>query len=243
MDTELGSAVTETEDVRTEMTACNLLGCDLLKSRPVLGVKENLVLDPFGDRLLPERRAVKSGGELRCKRRLTATGNLDSATKGGNVRFIHEHPFYTTRVVRQYDPGCVHSDRPVATVLPMPVAREKAPAEAPRKLRVRQAARGPDGYTLGERLWACIRTKARQLGIPVEDYTQTRLIAEATRAVGRDPETDPIITQQGLSLILNNKTSESPAAVAFAVVFGVEATWLQYGYGEPNYISRALKAG
>jgi hypothetical protein len=84
--------------------------------------------------------------------------------------------------------------------------------------------------------------RAHQLGIPADEYGQVDLIADATRAVGRNPdrEDERVISQQGVSLILNNKVSESHASIAFALVFGVEPAWLQYGIGEPTVLRKLL---
>jgi hypothetical protein len=103
--------------------------------------------------------------------------------------------------------------------------------------RVRQAAVGADGLTFGDRLRKCMEVEGRSRG---QEYRQTDLIAEATRLLGRDPERDPVITQQGLSLILSNKVSESHATTAFAKLLKVESMWLQYGVGPASYLDSVL---
>lgn len=106
----------------------------------------------------------------------------------------------------------------------MPVRKEKPlkrPA-APKSLAV-----GPDGYTLPERLQLAMAAKSRQLG---REYQQKDLRQDANAAAGRSIG-KPILTQQGLSRIMNGLVSESAAAPALAAALGVNALWLQYGTG------------
>ena len=180
-DQKKSGSLVASENIRAQITASHLAVCGGLKSGPVLGLDESLVTQPLGNRLLLQRRAVHRARKPRGKRRL-APGNLDGATKGSNVRFIHEHPLYTTRVVRVNDLGCVHYTGPMATVSCMPATKRKEQFGRPK--RVREAAKGPDGLTFGDRLRACMLNRARALGRAPDDYTQNDLIEEATRAVG-----------------------------------------------------------
>jgi len=237
---------TVSEHVRAQLGTANLTTRDELKSGPILGFNFDFLAQPFGDGLLRQRGPLQKVGEAFGKGGL-ATRNLDRSLQGSNVRFIHDHPQYTTQVVRVNNLGRVTHHNGGCTVVPMPTRRSNAATSSAKPAatsRIRQAKVGPDGKTLGDRVRACMILRARQLGIDPDDYGQKELITEASRATGRNLQNGDkaIMTQQALSLILKNKVSESHASIAFAMVFGVEAAWLQYGIGKPSYIERLLKA-
>ena len=231
------------EYVRSQIGAGHLPFRDVLEGWPVFGLDQNLPQQPFGDCLLPERGSVQKLTKPLRQSDL-ATSDFDRSLQGGNVRFIHTHPKYTTKVVSVNNLGRVPGNKPACIVLKMPAKQKKSvPSSSARTKRIRDAAIGPDGRTFGDRLNACMAMRARQLGLGDKGYKQADLIDDAMRAIGRDPERDePLISQQGLSLILKNKVSESPSSVAFAMVFGVEPAWLQYGIGPQSYLERLLKA-
>ena len=239
-----GDSVPESEHIRTEMATCNLLTSDPLECGPVFGLDESAPLKPFGNRLLSEGRAVQGLGELCGKSGLT-TGDPNGSSKSSNVRFLHDYASYTTRVVQVNDHGCVRSCQGLATVLPMPSRpmRKRAPKAEPREAtkRIRQAQVGPDGRTLGDRLKIAMTQYARQHGRENwESYIQDEWVELATRAVGRNPETELVMTQQNLSLILGNKSSGSEGIIAFGVLLGAEPAWLLYGYGPPTLMDRLV---
>jgi hypothetical protein len=234
------------ENIGAQISASDHTPSDMLESRPVLRFDQDFLTHPFGDSLLPQGGTLEELREPLGQGGL-ATGNHNGALQGSNVRFIHDHPRYTTPVVRVNNPGRVTGHNGGCTVLPMSPRRSNtaaAPAKAPGKIRVRQADLGPDGKTLGERVRACMIVRARQLGVDPAKYTQEELIAEASRVTGRNLQAGdkPIMTQQALSLILKNKVSESHASIAFAMVFGVEPAWLQYGIGPQSYLNRLLNS-
>lgn len=119
----------------------------------------------------------------------------------------------------------------------MPARQQKQISRQLTPKRVRQAVVGADGLTFGDRLRKCMEVEGRARG---QEYRQSDLITEASRLLGRDPEKDPVITQQGLSLILSNKVSESHATTAFAKLLKVESMWLQYGIGPASYLDAVL---
>lgn len=235
---ESGSLIA-TEHIGTKVLSRDLSASDVLECGPIFSSDQCFVGQPFGNGLLRERRSTHEFAQAIGEGRL-ALRDFDRSFERGNVRFIHDYEGYsrTTPVVKHHNPGRVLADNVGCTVLCMPASSK------PQKIRVREAMRGADGKTFGERVQACMTLRARQLGVPDDDYGQADLIADATRAVGRNPdrEDDRVISQQGLSLILNNKVSESHAAIAFALAFGVEAAWLQYGIGTPTALERLLKS-
>lgn len=233
------------KDVGAQLGSTDLTGGNVLKGGPIFGFDEDLLTQPLGDGLLSQGWAAKEVGQAFRKGSL-ASRDLDRPLQGGNVRFIHEHARYTTRVVQVNNQGRMTHYNGGCTVLPMVSKRSNAvvaPKAEHGKPRVRLADVGPDGKTLGDRVRIGMEARARQLGLRPEDYGQKELLAEANRAVGRNVEAGdrPVLTQQALSLILNNKVSESHASIALALVFAAEPAWLQYGIGDPSYLHRGLK--
>jgi hypothetical protein len=127
--------------------------------------------------------------------------------------------------------SCVPKNKASCTVLP--VSTKQRITTARHEESPQAENRGADGLTLGERLQRCMQVKSRKLG---RTYMQKDLLADANRAAGRGPDDEPVITQQGLSLILKNKRFESAATPAFAAALEVEALWLQYGVGPASYL-------
>lgn len=232
--------------VRPELPPSDLTASDMSESGPVLGFDAGLLAEPLGDGLLTDRRPLQKLRKTRRKSGLTAS-NLDRSLECGNVRFIHNARAYTTRVVEVNDKGCVPPHNNGCTVLYMPDRKVKsaaAPVTRNPAPRIREAELGPDGNTLGDRLKLAMTNYARSHGRGnFEGYSQTEWVEMATRAVGKDPEKVLVMTQQNLSLILNNKSSGPDGVIAFAVLLGVEAAWLQYGIGPPTYIDKQLSAG
>ena len=226
-----------TENIRPEICTSHLPCCDVLESRPVLSLDQNLVTKPLGDGLLPECGSIQNLAEPLSQGDLAA-GNLDRPLQSSNVRFIHNHARYTTRVVSVNNLGRVPDHKAPCIVLKMPAKKQKQLIAPAKTERVRVAVRGADGLTFGERLQKCMDARSRAIG---REYRPKDLRADATRLLGRDPDEDPICTQQALSLILKNKVSESHTATAFAKLFEVESMWLQYGIGPATYLDSVLR--
>lgn len=231
------------KDIGTKLRTSHLALGRMFQSRPVLGGDEGFACEPFRDGLLADRRTTHEVGNPVGEFAL-ASGDLDGGLKGrdvarlGVLRFLHEHPRYTTGVVRVNNSSGVPSGVAVCTVTSMVARLRKKPMERADTTQ-EEAKRGPDNMTLGERMQLCMDAKSRRLG---REYKQKDLLLEVNELLGRDANSeDAVITQQGLSLILNNKRSESNATPAFAVVLECEALWLQYGVGPTSYIESSLR--
>lgn len=200
-----------------------------LNRRPVLGSDQGFVAQPLGDGLLTERRTVHKLGDTFRERRLAAR-DLDSAPQGGNVVLLHKHRGYTTSVVGVNNIRGVPKEEGVCTVLNMPRTQQKTavPPEADAQIN-----RDSQGRTLGDRIALAMQVKSRKLG---HKYLQKDLLADTNKAAGRGKDDEPIITQQGLSLLMQNRRSESTVTPALAVALEVEALWLQYGVGPASYM-------
>lgn len=215
------------ENVGAQMKARNLLAGDVLNSRPVLGRNLCPLSQPVGDGLLADGRPAHEFRDAIGQGDL-ASGDLNRPLEGNNVRFLHDHPNYTTSVVTVNNRSRVPKHKGPCTVLYMPAAIKKAelPDRSP------EIIRGPDGLTMGERIKACMEAKGRKLG---RKYSQRELVTEVNRVAGRR-----VMVQQGLSLLLHNKRTDSGATAALAVVLEVEALWLAYGMGPKTYLEAAL---
>lgn len=95
---------------------------------------------------------------------------------------------------------------------------------------------------LGDRFRAAMAMYARSHGRDVEDFTQTDWVRLASQAVRKDPDTEPVMSQQNLSLILNNESAGQQGIVAFAQLLGVEAAWLQYGIGPATFLEKQIRS-
>lgn len=231
------------ENVNSQMSASNFAVSGPLDSRPVDGIEQSLVLQPFGDRLLADGGAIQELPEPLCESGLGTPsfqdGALESSDSSGvnsNIRFIHNHRRYTTRVVDVNNLGRVPDDNSGCIVLKMTAKKQKLPMPSVKQRRPKVEP-GVDGLTLGDRIKKCMDARSRAIG---HKYTQNDLVADASRIVGQDPERNPVITQQALSKIIKNKTDASKGTIAFAKVFGVESMWLQYGVGPATYLDSAL---
>jgi hypothetical protein len=228
-DEHLGDLIGRTEkDIGPQISACDSVGGDVLDGRPVFRGNQAFTAQPFGNSLLTEGGSVHELSDFFGQRGLAAS-NLDRTFERSNVRFLHEHPKYTTNVVPVNNYCHVPEHEPSCTVLFMAAKQIIDPPEI--------VSSSPDGLTLGDRLKRCMALKARKLG---RRYTQNDLLTDANIALGRPPNASPVITQQALSLILNNKRFESAASPAFAAALEVEALWLQFGVGPASYLE-ALK--
>lgn len=223
--------------IRSKLSAGDLAGGNVTEGRPVLGLNKGLLTEPFRDGLLTDRGSLEELGQARSERGL-ATGNLDRPLERDNVRFIHKHPKYTTRVVRVnnlrrsavHNPGCI--------VVPMPLPKRRPPTTTPAGPRVKAIPRDAHGYTLGDRMEAARRAKGMSQG---HEYTQKDLLADASRIAGRGPHDKPIMTQQALSKIFKKKSFETAHVAALAVALGVPPLWLAYGMGPSSLVEEVLR--
>lgn len=237
---ESGSTVAA-EDIGAKLRARYLPIGSVLEGRPILGSDERLAVEPGGNGLLADRRALHEGGDS-LRERALAAGDLDGGLQGGDVpqlgvlRFLHEHPRYTTAVVRVNNCRRVPMNEHACTVVSVvPRLRKKLMERADTALR--QAERSSDGKTLGERMRLCMDAKSREIGRP---YRQKDLLADVREILGKSVDSDKAFSQQAISLILLNKRAESFATPVFAKVFKVEALWLAYGIGPATYIESML---
>lgn len=226
------------EDIRTEIQARDLLPSDMLNSRPVLSLESDFFPKPPADGLLGDSRPLHEFGNAACKS-LLASSDVNGALKSSNVIYIHEHK-HTTKVVSVNNSSRVPNHKRSCTVLPM-APRTKQVMRAPKEAdtKVRQAAKGPDGLTLGQRIDIAMEARSRALG---RKYTYTELRRDASIAAGRSGgEEDEVISQQNLSLVVNNKNSESGATPALAAALMVPAMWLGYGVGPSSIIDELMR--
>jgi hypothetical protein len=87
--------------------------------------------------------------------------------------------------------------------------------------RARQAQKGADGLTLGERV--------RQAMNNYEPPMTESVLLEQCGGIVKDR-----LSQQLLNQILTNKNSRSAAVPIIAEALGVRAVWLQFGIGPPR---------
>lgn len=217
------------EDIRPKVVARNFLVCNVFDRRPVFGGNQALTAQPIGNGLLADGWTLHEAGDSIRESNLTAS-DANCALKSDNVRFLHDYRRYTTQVVHVNNLADVPKNKTACIVRFMAVAQERHQVQ-PKRERI--AVRGPDGMTLGERLVIAMKARGRASG---KEYRPRDLLLECQKLVGR-----PVITQQGLSLILTNQTSESPATAAFAAVLGVNDLWLQYGIGPVSFIDSMAK--
>lgn len=217
------------EKFRSQMNTSHLGVSRILDSGPVVGINKQFPAEPLGYGLLAEGRTLHELSNAVGERGLAAN-YFNGALEGGDVGFIHGRRVCTTMVVDVKGFGCSTANKVACNVIAMPQLRQKNQKAE----RVREAKPGPDGRTLGDRVNMAMRARSRMLG---REYTPAELRADASRSVGLDPDKGQfILTQQALSLILTNQTSESPAAIAMASALGVNALWLQYGRGPASYL-------
>lgn len=225
------------ENFRTEISASDQSPSDMLESGPVFGSNQLLEPKPLRNELLADGGPIHELGDPLGQGGLTAS-DLNRSAERGNVLLFHKRREYTTNVVPVNDSCRVPKNQETCTVLLMPLKQQKAIVRhAKEPKNDQQVIRGPDGLTLGERLERCMALKSRKLGRP---YLQKDLLEDTNRAAGRSTNDRPVITQQGLSLIMKNRRSESAVTPAFAAALEVEALWLQYGVGPPSYLQALI---
>jgi hypothetical protein len=107
--------------------------------------------------------------------------------------------------------------------------RAEPMAKARKKTDSKVAIPGPDGKTIGQRLWEAIAFHQRTLN---RDYSPQDLFRDVNKMLGANPEF-PRISQQSISKILipESKVSSSKNSVYFAQVLGVNHVWLASGIG------------
>lgn len=208
-----------------------------LDRRPIFGGDQGLVAKPLGNGLLADSRTVHELGNTFSERCLGAR-DLDGPLQSDNVVFLHTRRRYTTIVVGVNNNRGMPPKKRRGTVIAMPRVQHKVVVKPPIEGDELQARRGPDGLTLGERIELCMKNKSRKIGRP---YLQKDLLADANRAAGRGPNDPPVISQQGLSLIMRGRRSESTATPALAAALEVEGVWLQFGYGPASYLEALVR--
>jgi hypothetical protein len=224
-----GSVFTR-ENVGPKILARDLPASRKLDPRPPLGVEQHLVVDPIRDVLLAGSsepvlpHASGQGG-------LGASGDLDGPVEGGNVGFIHRHPKYTNAFVRVNNSVCVTAHKEACTVLDMATSRSKhvtqlRPHKEPSSKRV--AKPGPDGQTLGQRVAVAMGFAAGRRG---GEYTEADLLSDVNRMAGAPPDS-PLLSQQALNAIRQNKVSRSAFSHLIAKACGVSPDWLAFGIGK-----------
>lgn len=211
------------KDVGTQSNACHLSVGHSLNGRPPLGVEQNLVVQPIADQLLFDGRSIKELSDSLCKGSLAAS-NGNRLSKGGDVRFIHEHREYTNRFVQVNNPVCVTQNKGACIVQLMPALKKKQ-VVTPSAARV--AIPGPDGKTLGQRVTEAM---AYRSGTLQRSYRQADLMEDINRIAGI-PEDQAQKTQQLLSAIMNSKVSKSSITTYIAAACGVNPVWLASGIG------------
>ena len=229
------------ENIRPEVDASdrfNGISSDVLNGCPVLGFDQSLVEQPLGDGLLAESGPLQEVRYAAGESGLAAS-NLNCPFEGGNVRFIHNHPRYTTTVVQVNNRRRSEVHKQGCIVLTMPATKRKtttsAPIPAPKHKVI---PRDANGRTLGDRMEIARIAKGMSLG---REYTQKELLADASRIAGRGPSDKPLMTQQALSKIFKNKSFETVHIAALAFALAVPPLWLAYGMGPTSLIEEMLK--
>jgi hypothetical protein len=212
------------ENIRPQIGAGHLPISDRLDGGPILGVQEDLVVDPVGDRLLADGRAIHRLGEPFSEGRLGATANRDSAAQRSNVRFIHDGCYSTNRFVAVNNPVCMTLNKEACTVLQMPTIKRKAAHPQPRS-NLRVALPGPDGKTLGQRVREAVAYESGRRG---KEYRQSELVEDVRRLSGLG---DDMKLQQAISAIMRDKVTKSSQTPYIARACHVDGIWLASGLG------------
>lgn len=218
------------EHIGAQLRASNVVVCDVLESRPVDGVKQSLVLQPLGNRLLADGGSPEISTEPLGKSRLAAS-NRDGATKRSNVRFLHDLRDSTTPVVKVNNPRRMTNNNEGCTVLHMPAAANRKISQRVTQTRNRELSYDPATYA--GRLNLAIRAKAQSNG---GAYPQGALLADIQRAVGRKLDDPMLVSQQTLSKLQHGKQGECADTPAIAAALGVSSMWLAYGVGPASLI-------
>lgn len=117
-------------------------------------------------------------------------------------------------------------------MLNMPLAKRKlmnlrAPRPKKGTSSKRVAKPGADGQTLGQRLRRAMDYHGGKLG---REYNEADLFRDVNRMLGADT-TNPVISQQMLNAILNNRVTRSNFSADLAAVLCVRGPWLGRGIG------------
>lgn len=240
-DEHLGDWIGQrTEDIGAQARASDLLIGDVLKGRPPLRIEQSLVFEPVGNGLLGNGRAIQEAAQSVGKSGLTA-GNVDSALKRGNVRFIHGGISYTSMLVKVNKRACVTENKVACTVIQMPARQQKLTATVSKPIRKKSGkrarqtpfAQGPDRRTANQRLKSVIDR---------EGIAQVELIRRCNRLVGRAADADPPAVSQAVFSNLQRNLDDlakSSYVTIIAEAIGVRGMWLQYGIG-PEKDERTL---
>jgi hypothetical protein len=218
------------ENVGSEIHASDLSVSRKLNRGPPLGFEQDLVVDPVRDVLLA-RGSEPVLTHASRQSSLGSPGDLDGSLQSGNVGFIHRHPKYTNGFVRVNNSVCVTPHKEACSVLDMATSRQKQappmrPPKAPSSKRV--AKPGSDGQTLGQRVAMAMAFATGRRG---QEYTEADLLSDVNRLAGA-PLDSPLLSQQALNAIRNNKVSRSAFSHLIAKACAVNADWLAFGIGK-----------
>lgn len=226
------------EDIGSELIARHEILGHKLDSRPVLGLDQGLVGQPVGNGLLTERRPAEEISDALSEGNL-ASGYVDGADKGGNVRFLHPVEFTRILVGVNKDRDST-SDKGPCSVTYMQTVRKnrlttaplkaKVKSKAPKKIRALEV--GPDGLTMPDRLKIAMLEHAPPFHPERGGQSQLARACQAVYAGGR--ENAPATIQQGHIWELLNGQDSSRYLPVVAKVLGVNCLWLQFGI-DPKY--------
>lgn len=225
------------EDVRPEISACDLPIRDVLNRRPPLRLEEDLVLQPIGNGLLFEGGAVEKFGNPLGEQGL-APRDLDGAAQrsdvrlvSGKVRGIHTSRLYkcTCDSVNKYTG--VTGNKVTCKVLYMPVSKRKALPDRAKEARKpkKPFPVGPDHKTANQRLRECL---AQHPTI----RTERDLVLACNQLAGRAEGEPDYVKQQAINNFLRDVDSlaGSQHVAVIAEALGIRAFWLQTGIGAPR---------
>jgi hypothetical protein len=223
------------KNIGTEVLSSHSVVSGLLDERPPLSVQQNFSSDPIRDGLLAHRGV--SGRSNAVSESLLAPGDIDSALKRGNVRFIHEHQGYTRILVNVNKDNCLPGNKDTCTVLTMSnVKRKVTPQTAQIRVKVAKPKKsqetGPDGLTLTQRL----RTLMNDQNPPIGQTELARMCSEYYATFV--PAVQEKVKQQHIfNLLRGQDTAEFLPLVA--AVLDVNELWLQYGIGPKERSKKA----
>jgi len=233
-----------TKNIRTEIGASDFPLRDMLESRPPLGLRTDLSVEPVPDRLLADLAfGAHELGNAAGQLRLAPISNLDSAPHGGhmrglgsNVTLLHEYRLYKCACHLVNKPARVTGDKATCKVLYMPVPQRKAAPAKPRKQK-RDFPIGADGLTANQRLKQLLAEQTHPTIRREADLW--RVCNELLELTEDDPD---FVRQQSINRILKEQDSlgRSKLVAVIAEAMGVRAFWLQTGKGDRYHLGDEL---
>lgn len=207
------------KNVRPQLIAGNAIAGHMLKRRPPLRLDQRLVVEPIRNGLLANARSPQETPDPLGQSRLAAR-DLDRAPERSNVLFLHNHPLYTSMLVKVNANACLEGDKSSCTVLPMLNRARKASAPEEPK---RHPSIGRDGRTIAERL---------KIAMDSMGMSESDLIKRCNEIAGEGDDGKPLVTQQAVNQLRKGKTKASRLVPILAEALDVRAVWLQWGIGE-----------